>query len=94
MFSKVLMVIVIITLDCGEGLTHYQTILTLTFHKQALVFTCLQSKSFENSVGNGEIARNEKFLLFPRVFSALFENFQPFSLNLIVVFKLFEFGRV
>ena len=27
--------------------------------------TCLQYKSFENSVGKGEIARNEQFLLFP-----------------------------
>ena len=31
--------------------------------------TCLQYKSFENTVGNGEIARNEQFLLFPTVFS-------------------------
>ena len=37
----------------------------LTFPKQALVFTCLQYKTFEKTVGNGEIARNEQFLLFP-----------------------------
>ena len=36
-----------------------------TFPKQALVFTCLQYKSFENTVGKGEIARKEQFLLFP-----------------------------
>ena len=36
--------------------------------KKALVFTCLQYKSFENSVGKGEIARNEQFLLFPHRF--------------------------
>ena len=35
------------------------------FHKQALVFTCLQYKSFENMVEKGENARNEQFLLFP-----------------------------
>ena len=35
------------------------------FPKQALVFMCLQYKSFENTVGKGEIARNEQFLLFP-----------------------------
>ena len=34
--------------------------------KQALVFTCLQYKSFGNTVGKGEIARNEQFLLFPQ----------------------------
>ena len=31
-------------------------------------FTCLQFKSFENTVGKGEIARNEQFLLFPQCF--------------------------
>ena len=37
----------------------YQTIPSLKpFPKQALFFTCLQYKSFEN-VGKGEIARNE-----------------------------------
>ena len=51
------------------------------FPKQVLAFTCLQYKSFENTVIKGEIARNEKFLLFP-VFSTLLENFLPFSLNL------------
>ena len=38
------------------------------FPKQALVFTCLQYKSFENTTGKGEIARNKQFLLFPRCF--------------------------
>ena len=38
------------------------------FPKQALVFTCLQYKSFENTVGKGEIARNEQFLLFSQCF--------------------------
>ena len=36
--------------------------------KQTLVFTCLQYMSFENTVGKGEIARNEQFLLFPQCF--------------------------
>ena len=35
---------------------------------------------FENTVGKGEIARNEQFLLFP-VFSTLSEDFLPFSLD-------------
>ena len=38
------------------------------FPKQALVFTCLLYKSFENTVEKGEIAYNEQFLLFPRWF--------------------------
>ena len=36
----------------------------LAFPKQALVFMCLQYKSYENTVGKGEIAHNEHFLLF------------------------------
>ena len=38
------------------------------FPKQALVFTWLQYKSFENTVGIGEIACNKQFLLFPQYF--------------------------
>ena len=36
--------------------------------KQALVFMCLQYQPFENTVGKGEIAGNEQFLLFPQCF--------------------------
>ena len=52
--------------------------MVLTFPKQALVFTCLP---FENTVGKGEIARNEQFLLFTIVFSTLLAHFLPFSSN-------------
>ena len=52
------------------------------FPKQALVFKCLQYKYFENTMGKGEIARNEQFLLFPTVFSNCLENFLSFSSNL------------
>ena len=38
------------------------------FPKQALVFTWLQYKSFENTVGKGETARNGQFLHFPHCF--------------------------
>ena len=41
----------------------------------------LQYKSLENTVGKGEIARNEQFLLSPTKFSTRMENFLPFSLN-------------
>ena len=39
-----------------------------SFCKQALVFTCLQYKSFKITVGKGEIVHNEQFLLFPQLF--------------------------
>ena len=55
---------------------------TTNFPKQALVYTCLQDNSFENTEGKGEIARNEQFLLFPSVFSTYLESFLPFSTNL------------
>ena len=45
---------------------------------QALVFTCLH---FENTVGKGETARNEQFLLFSQV-SIHLDNFLQFSSNL------------
>ena len=47
------------------------------FPKQAQAFTRLQYKSFENTVGKGEIARNEQFLLFPQYFLL----FPPFPSN-------------
>ena len=44
-------------------------------------FTCLQYRSFEISVGKGEIAGNKQFLLFPQCFLPL-DNFMQFSSNL------------
>ena len=46
--------------------------------KQALVFTCLQYKSFENTMGKGEIARNEQFLLFSQCFLSFYRTFLRF----------------
>ena len=66
-----------------------------TFSKQALVFTCLQYKTFENTVEKGEIARNKQFLLFPTVFSVrLGELSVIFSKFEIVACKLLQFERV
>ena len=48
------------------------------FPKQALVFTCLQHKPFENTVGKGEIARIEQFLLFPQCFLPVWITFCHF----------------
>ena len=39
---------------------------------------CLQYKSFENTVGKGEIARNEQFLLFPQCFLPILRTFHHF----------------
>ena len=50
------------------------------FPKQALVFTCLQSKSFENTAGKREIAHNEQFLLFPQCFLPVWRTFCHFHL--------------
>ena len=46
-------------------LLYYFVFYSEPFPKRALVFTCLQYKAFENTVGKGEIARKEQFLLFP-----------------------------
>ena len=46
--------------------------------KQALVFTGLQYKSFENTEEKGEIARNEQFLLFPQCFLSVWITFCHF----------------
>ena len=41
----------------------------LTLSQTSPVFTCLHHKSFGNTVGKGEIALYEQFLIFPTVFS-------------------------
>ena len=41
---------------------------------------CLQYKSFENTVGKGEIACYEQFLFFP-VYSTHLKSFLPFPAN-------------
>ena len=68
------------------------------FPKQALAFTCLQSRSFENTVGKGEIARDEQFLLFPQFFFFFFYQYGELSAISIKfeidVYKPFQFGRV
>ena len=51
----------------------------------------MQCKSIENAVGKREIARNEKFLIFPTVFSTRLANFLPFYQLKIVVCKIFQF---
>ena len=55
-----------------------QNVYLQAFPKQALVFMCLQYKSFENTVGKGEIARNEQFLLFPQCFIPIWGTLRHF----------------
>ena len=55
---------------------------------------CLQYKLFENTVGKGEIARNEQFLLFPQCFlpiSRTFCHFHPISNCRLSVWKCLKF---
>ena len=53
------------------------------FPKQALVFTCLQYKSFENTVEKGEIACYKRAISpFSTAFSALFGKLHAVSSNL------------
>ena len=54
----------------------------------------LWEKISENTVGKGEIARNEQFLLFPQCFLPFLENFLPFSSNLKLVSANSHFGSV
>ena len=49
---------------------------------------------FEDTVGKGEIDRNEQFLLFPQFFYPFWKNSVIFIKFEIVVCKLFHFGRV
>ena len=70
-------------------------IVFLTLSQTSPDFDDLQYRSFENTVGKGEIARNKQFLLFPQCLLPFFLSFLPVSSNLkIVVCNLFHFGRV
>ena len=67
------------------------------FCKQPLVFTCLLNKSYENIVGQGEIARNEQFLLFLQCFLLFWRTFchfhqnQTCRLQTLTVLKILKF---
>ena len=47
-------------------------------NKPKQVSTCLQYKSFKNTVDKGEIARNEQFLLLPQCFLPVLRTFCHF----------------
>ena len=64
------------------------------YPKQALVCTFLLYRSLKNTVGKGEIARNEQFLLFPKSVFCLFGELSAIFIQFEnAVCKLFEFGR-
>ena len=66
--------------------------MTLTFDLQ-MAYLCINpfpnkpwfshvcSRGLLKTLGKGEIARNEQFLLFPQCFLTVMENFLPFSSN-------------
>ena len=66
-----------IMVTCTISTAAKRHLFPLTF-SQALVFACLQYKSFENTVGKEEIARNEQFLLFPQYFLSVGRTFFRF----------------
>ena len=59
-------------------LSYFGNELTLSPFPNKPVFTYQQYKSFENTVGKGEIARNEQFLLFPQCFQSFLTIFCHF----------------
>ena len=67
------------------------------FPKQALVFTCLQCMSFENTAGKEEIAHNNQFLLFSECFLPIWITFCHFHqiwncrLQILSVWKSLKF---
>ena len=64
------------------------------FPRQALVFMCLQYKSFENTVVKGEIARNEQFLLLPQCFLPVWKIVCHFNQIRNCRLQTFQFGTV
>ena len=65
----------------------------LTLSQTSPGVTYLRYKSFVNTEGKGEIARNEQFLLFQLCFLSFRRPFSHIKFK-IVVCKLFQFGRV
>ena len=57
--------------------THFQDVLTLSQTSPGFYVSAVQA-AFENTVGKGEIARNEQFLLFPQCFLTFWRTFFHF----------------
>ena len=52
--------------------------ISLNLFQTSSVFTCLQYRPFENTVGKGEIARKKQFLLFSQCFLPVWRTFCHF----------------
>ena len=65
-------------LGSDKGLSLYYTSHVQPFPKQALTFTCVLYKSFENTVGKGKNAPNEQFLLFTQCVLPIWRTFFHF----------------
>ena len=59
----------------NKSLVAKDTIRGLTHSHIMTLFTPLGNKPLENTVGKGEIARNEQFLLFPQCFLPVWITF-------------------
>ena len=77
----------------NKGVGRRRVLSCLTLSQTSPGFSCLQYKSFENTVGKREIARNEQFLLFPQCFLPIWKLSAIFIKTETVVCKLFQFGR-
>ena len=65
------------------------------FMEQALVFMCLQHKSFEITEGKGKITRYKQFLLFPHCFLPFGGRTSTILIKLKnIICKLFPFKRI
>ena len=78
---------------CKRLIVNHDLVSCLPFPEKSLVFTCLHFKSSGNTVGKGEIARNEHFLFFPRCFLPFGITPASSTKFKIVVCKRFKFGR-
>ena len=72
--------LVVFSLKKRPTMEFWQSYPCLTHSQTVGIFMCLLYKSFENTVGKGEIACKEQSPL--AVFSTLLENISPFSSNL------------
>ena len=62
-----------------EALCFYIAVLVFLTHSHTMTpFDALGDKPFENTVGKGEIAHNEQFLLFPQYFLPVWITFCRF----------------
>ena len=64
--------------------------LTLSQNKPWFLRVCSTHKSFENTVGKGEIARYEQILLFPQCFLHVLKTFCHFRQNLNCSLQIFS----